>query len=181
VAEAATLIATNGDEVNSLDQLLQQDLAESGGGLARTCLTMSELTPGFGSVLTELAESLLESRLGTNGATELFLAQYPGEEAKKALRAAWQAASPPLAAQAGQSEVTTIITPSSLSDVVMQVFGAEAQMLNSDEIVVQRTVSRLPLAALPQLGPAALATYLKRKSSDESPHSRVDIVVWQKD
>ncbi len=172
IADAAGRFISEVEDVRDLDRRAQQHLADTAGGLARSCLTTADLPRTLGPALIELAESLLEPRMATGGAGDLFLAQHPGEEAVAALKAAWATAAPALAASA---EVTTVFAPESLADLARQAFGDGAGLTASaDEVTVVRS-AHLPLTSLPQLGPAAMAAYQRRKAAGDSPHARLDI------
>jgi eukaryotic-like serine/threonine-protein kinase len=180
-ADAANQIEIGADDLRELDRAVQRHLSDTAGGLARTCLTNEDLSQSLGPVLINLADSVLASRLGADCAAELFLARHPGDEANRTLRAAWQNAVPVMASDQ-QAEITSVVAPESIEELARKEFGSDVPFLpGHDEIVVRRTVSRLPLADLRQLGKTARAIYQRRNSAGDSLHSRADIISWQKD
>jgi hypothetical protein len=173
VPAAAGRLVTGNEDMRDLDRRAEQHLTDTAGGLARACLTAADLPQTLCPALVELAETLLEPRLRAGGAGELFVSQHPGEEAVTALTAAWTAAALAFAAPA---DVTTVVAPDALADLARQAFGADVVLTASaDEITILRSAERLPLASLPQLGPAAKAAYQRRKAAGDSPHARLDV------
>jgi hypothetical protein len=169
IAEAADRVPVEADDLRELDRRAQRHLHDTAGGLTRACLSVSDLPRTLAPALVELAEPLVEPRLG-DGAAELFLSQHPGPDGFQAL---WSAAAPPFA---GPDEVTTVVCPEPLADLARQALGPDvAVTASTDEVAVVRTV-RLPLASLPQLGPAAAAAFQRRKAAGEFAHARVDIL-----
>jgi hypothetical protein len=167
VVDAAERLA-HPDDVRELDRRAQHHLQESAGGLARACLTAGDLSKALGPALVELAEAIVEPRRGDDAAA-LFLARHPGPEGLQTL---WAAAAPPLAGD----EVTTIAAPESLRDMARQAFGPDVAFTPSaDEVAVVRSV-RLPLTALPPLGPDGKAAFQKRKAAGKTSHARMDVL-----
>jgi hypothetical protein len=141
------------------------------------------LPKSLGPALVELAAGLLEPRLGDAGAADLFLARHPGEAAVTALVGAWEAAAPAAAAGPQADEVTTLaVSPGPAVDPLVeqarQTLGAGVRTAAGvDEVALVREAAGLPVAGLPQAGPAAKAAYQRRKSAGDSPHARIDVLV----
>jgi hypothetical protein len=170
VAEAADRIAIGADDVRELDRRAQQYLQDSTGGLARLCLTATDLSRTLAPTLVEMAEAVLAPRLGENGAAESFLASGLTDDR---LQDMWTAAAPPIA---GADEVTTVTAPEQLADLARQAFGPDTPVTTSaDEVAVVRTV-RVPLAGLAHLGPEAKAAFQRRKAAGEVAHARIDVI-----
>jgi hypothetical protein len=167
VTEAAARV-THADDVRELDRQAQRHLQDSAGGLARACLTAGDLPKTLAPPLVELAKAIVDPRLNEDVAA-LFLARHPEPDA---LRALWSAAAPPLAGD----EVTTVAAPESLRDLARQTFGPDVTFTPADdEVAVVRTV-RLPLMALPPLGPDGKAAFQRRKAAGELAHARMDVL-----
>jgi hypothetical protein len=175
LADSARGLAITAEDVLGLDDFLQPRLNEMVGGLARACLTSLDLSGSLGPTLIACAEEMLAPRLPPTAAVEAFLGRHPVEEARLALKAAWSAAAPPFDSA---TEVTSAILPPPLDEFARDAFGPDAEVTEGlDEITIVRSVPRLFLTALPQLGPAAKAAFQRRKAAGDSPHSRLDIAV----
>jgi serine/threonine protein kinase len=172
VADAASQLKVGDEDLEKLERMIQRNLVNTFGGLARACLTAADLVQTLGPTLAELAESLIAPRLPSDGAAQAFLARHPDPVA--AMKELWNAAAPALAAN--EPQTTTVIAPEALTEIVRQALGSDVILTPSaDEITVIRSVPRLPLTALAQLGPAAMDAYRRRKTAGDSPHSRVDL------
>jgi hypothetical protein len=173
LADAACGVAITADDLRDLDERVQYRLSEVAGGLARACLTSSDLPRLLEPLLLECAERMLEPRLSTTAAAEAFLGRHSGAEASAALKTAWTAAAPPFGPG---TETTIAILPAPLDDFAREALGPDVNAIAAaDEITIIRSVSRLSLSALPQLGPTAKAAYQRRKATGDSPHARLDV------
>jgi hypothetical protein len=140
-------------------------------------------------VLREVA-AFAEAPLGRAHAAEMYLAQRGQRDtAVDELAGAFQEAVPELASAstAAENQLNILAVPPGPEGDHFRRLVHEAlpdQELvpapSTDDIVFYREVSRLPLAALPQMGPAATEVYRQVLQADPiTPHSRTDITNWQ--
>jgi hypothetical protein len=177
--------AVTRDDLRELDRRAQQMLQERSGGLARACLESDDPPQTLGPALVEVAVAFLGPRLGAADAAEAFLTRHPGPAAAEALAAAWAAAAPALA-PAGSAELAALALPpgpaaTTLADLARQTLSLSDPLVTPSpgDVVLVREQSRLPLAALPALGPEARAAYRQLlRTEGFSPHARADIADW---
>jgi hypothetical protein len=170
VLDAARDVIAGIELVAELDRRVQQDLADSAGGLTRACLGGGDLSETLGPVLLTAAEMLLAPHV-TDRAAEIFVGRYPDSVA--ALIAMHDNAAPTLT---GNADTTTVFAPPALAHAARQAFGPNVSFTSTnDEIAVVRTAC-LPLTSLPQCGAAAKAAYQRRKAAGDSAHSRADMI-----
>jgi serine/threonine protein kinase len=175
------------DDLRELDRRAQQMMQARAGGLARACLTATDLPQTLGPELVALAREFLAPRLGAAGTVEAFLARHPGPAAGTALASAWAGAVPLLAAGAtGAAELAALVLPDDPASPAFDMLACRALpgtdvtvVASPADVVLYREVPRLPLSALPQLGPEARETYRKlRRAEGFSPHARADVAEW---
>jgi hypothetical protein len=181
-AAAQTFLRSLSDaDLNSLEQYIQEGLAEQFGGLLASCRTATDGLAGVARSVRESARRYLDARLGEVDFGGMMRVKYgaPGP----ALKLAYQEAEPALIGGGpwARGEVRVYAGPAGAggSEVraaaVRSLPPGTAEVVVADEAIIYREFPAVPLAALPQLGPQWAAAY---HAAGEAAHARTDVLKW---
>ena len=182
--EAYTQSLTD-EDLGLLESRVQSAVVDRFGGLFHACLNA---TDGLGTLLDLLrdeARGYLDARLAEVDLVPMFAAQFrTPEAARAALAAAAREAEPTLAGSGpwAKDELTVVACPAvpAARDLALSAVGEGATTVDADdEIAFYREYPTVPLAALPQLGPAWEAAYQAACEVPQgNPHCRGDVPKW---
>jgi hypothetical protein len=173
------------EDLGLLESRVQSAVVDRDGGLFHACLNM---TDGIGTLLDLLrdeARAYLDARLEGVDLVPMLASRFrTPEAARDALAAAAREAAPTLAGPGpwAKDEVTVVAAPSAPAarNLALAAIDADVTAVDAeDEIAYYREYPAVPLAALPQLGPAWEAAYLAACEVPQgSPHTRGDVPKW---
>lgn len=176
------------DDLHALDARVQAGLEHEFGGLYHACLNSTDGLEGLMRVIREETRNYLNDRLGEVDLASMFYQRYgTGAAVAEQLTRAHTAASPSLVGLGpwAQHEVVVFAGPSGLGGnplrelAVKTLPPATVAAEVPDELVLHREYPAVPLAALPQLGPAWASAYQTAPEvSQITPHARLDITKW---
>ena len=178
------LAALSPEELLQFDQQLQEAVREKFNGVASVC-TKPRRGEKFPKLLHTAARDFLEARLERADPVEA-LVRYRGDGAdgQQLLADAFDHAKPSVEVPKNPPpmEATLLAAPAGPTGDLLRRLAAEANpgiefipAELTDALVVLREYPRLPLADLPQLGPAAREAYQARLAAGSCPHARADI------
>ena len=191
VEEAAQkfLAVLTDDDLAELELRIQAVIEQEAGGLYQACLNTTAGPEVLLRVVRDESRAYLEARLGEIDLGAMLAAQLGGRDGvARALAQTFEEAVPELVgpgpwARAGLTVVGA--PPGACGDTVRQLAAAvdpdagTVGVDTPDEVVVYREYPHVPLATLPQCGPAWAAAY--QAAADQfqcTPHVRVDITQW---
>jgi hypothetical protein len=177
------LAALAPDELLAFDQQIQADITKKYNGLASVC-TKPRRGERFAVLVQASARAFLDARLEHADPVEA-LARYRGNgpDGQQVLADAFDHAKPSVAVATNPPpmEATLLAAPPGPSGDLIRQLAAEANpgiefipADLADDLVVFREYPRVPLADLPQLGPAAREAYQGQAATGVSPHARAD-------
>ncbi|OWK35795.1 tubulin-like doman-containing protein [Fimbriiglobus ruber] len=176
------------DDLIALDTKVQERLERTFGGLYQACVNSIDGPLGLLREVRTAARAYLDARLGEADVAGMFAQHYGTADAAVAeLRRAFDRAAPPLVGPGpwAQSAVTVFGSPTGaggdpVRDLAARMLpDAAATATVPDEVVIYREYSAVPLAAVPQLGPAWAAAYRVVPDAQQiNPHARLDVTAW---
>jgi len=178
------------DDLTELEHRIQVAIEQTAGGLYQACLNTTAGPEVLLRVVREESRAYLEVRLGEVDLPAMLAARFGGADGvSRALARAVAEAAPELVgpgpwARTGLTVVGT--PPGAAGETVRQAaLGAVDPAVEPvaadtpDEVLVLREYPHVPLAALPQCGPAWAAAYHGAAESTQcSPHARADVTQW---
>lgn len=188
--EAAQLFlrSLTDDDLAALDVRAQGGLARTFGGLYEACLNSAGDPDRLTAVLKEEAYAYLDERLGEVDLAGMMARRFgPGPGVADGLAWGFQAATPAVVGGGpwAKAEVTVFGCPAGAGGEPVRAEAAGVlppdtpTVDTADEVVLYREWPAVPLAALPQLGPAWAAAYLAAPEvAQATPHSRTDVTRW---
>ncbi|HVK18449.1 MAG TPA: tubulin-like doman-containing protein [Fimbriiglobus sp.] len=178
-AAQAFLRSLTDEDLVALDVRVQEELERSFGGLYQACLNSTEGLDGVLSLIREAARSYLDGRVGEADLGSMLARQYKTNGLAQALAGA----APDLVGGPwAKDEVAVLASPdgparhAAAAAAPRTAVQADAR----DEVLLYREYPRVPLAAVPQLGPAWAAAYraAPEDTQQATPHARTDITRW---
>jgi hypothetical protein len=174
------------EELCELDTQIQAVLKERFTALVNICLTNANLLKNVEEAMLETAEAFAAARLPWSDVAQMFFEKYAEEDhALAEVECFYGEASPELAPRkaAKSAELCVLATPPGEDSERFRNLFHEAMPNvefhpadSSDDILIYREQSYLPLQELEQLGPAGLEAYQQMSAMDKfTPHSRCDI------
>jgi eukaryotic-like serine/threonine-protein kinase len=176
-------------DLTVIDRRVQAALEPEAGGLLGVCLNSAMGVAGVATIVFEEARSHLDQRLGEVGLTAMFGERFrTPQQAERAIEQAYQEAEPAWVGTGpwAGAEVTVLACPGGPSGEPLREVARRAISVagltvadSRDDLTVYREWPRVPLAALPHLGPAAAAAYQALPETSQcSPHARTDVTLW---
>jgi hypothetical protein len=158
-------------------------------GLFSICMTSVNMLSNLHSLVEGQARAYLSARLGGGDLVEMFLSKFgDADRSARALRLAYDEAAPALIKPGlGDWGETCLLAlpPGDKGERFHEsarkvITSAELHLApSSDEILLQREYTRLPLTAVPQSGPLAENAYTQAMYANAAPpHTRTDIGDW---
>ncbi len=184
------LAVLNDSDLHELERWVQLGIERSFGGLYRACLNSAAGTAEFLNVIRMQARRYLNVRLGEIDLSAMFAARYPSpSDAQRAMVHAYHDAAPKLLGSGpwSKSGLTILGAPPETAGDDLRRFADDAfpeddrtlYADTTDEVIVYREYSYVPLTALAQFGPAWVASYMSAQDTIQcTPHSRTDITEW---
>ena len=168
-------------DLHALEQHVQQGLVDAFGGLLPACRTATDGLAGVVRVVREGVRRFLDARLGEVDFGGMMRARYGS--AGPALEQAYHDAEPGLVGSGpwSRAEVRVYAGPAGAGGdavraaAVRALPAGTAEAVVSDEAVIFREYTAVPLAALPQLGPQWAAAY---QQAADAAHTRTDVSRW---
>lgn len=183
------LAALTAEDLAAIDRRVAAALEARSDGLLHACLNSAGGPEAVVATVHEQARVYLDARLGAVDFAAMFAARYPTpQQAQRVLEQTYHEAEPawigggPWAAR----EVTVLSCPAGpggdpLRELAQQAIPTEHLTIadTPDNLLIYREWPDVPLAALPQLGPAAAAAYQAAPATLQySPHARLDVPRW---
>jgi hypothetical protein len=178
-------------DLKDLDQRLQESIEEQFTSLVQVCLASDDVVRELGAAIQQQAESFMGNRLVGTSVVEMFLTQRPrAEEAIEDIAVAFKDARPPLSEDDTDDEPGEIRVLALPPGPLGEQFRSLAQKAlpnagltvteSTEDIVIYRERSNVPLASLRLFGPTGQAAYQHMTGSEHfPPHSRNDVAEWQ--
>jgi hypothetical protein len=177
------------DDLRELDRRVQALIERDHTALVHVCLSASgDLLVKLQGLLVQQAREFMGPRLGAADVVEMFLAKYPRpDEAVGAAHRAYEEARPELAGFGRDGEFCVLAVPPGpqagpFHRLLDQSLGDVGLSLSSghEDIALYREVPHVPLAELPNLGPAAAEAYRQMTTIyHTNPHTRIDVAEWE--
>jgi hypothetical protein len=175
------------DDLQEVERLVQIGIEERFGGLYQASVNSTVTPEMILDAVRSKARLHLNSRLGEVDLAGMFTAKCGGQApAVQTLASAYRASKPALVASGpwAHHAITILGTPAGpagdglrqLADTAFPPDDKTVFADTADEVTVYREYPYVPLAVLPQFGPAWEAAY--QAPSDAPAHSRIDITQW---
>jgi len=177
-------------DLATLDQNAQQSIEQEFNALFDLCMNSVNMIDDLRSLLMRQTRAYLNQKLGDADVVEMFLTRMQTtQQAVTALQRAYREAQPGIvraSPQFASQQLCILGFPSGEEGERFQVVaqkafqGLEVVLANhSDEILVHREYTQVPLIELPQLGVIAANAYDAISGQAHfTPHTRIDIVPW---
>ena len=177
------------EELRGFDKLLQTHIETEFTALFNVCLSSPNMFGTLQGFVESQARSYLAERFGTFSVADMFFARYPDYPAAGGvLRRLYEQALPAVKVPPsvrGEEVAVFAVPPGAEGEPIMRVAShalADTGAVTADttdEVFVYREFPRLPLTALPQLGPLAEDAYrVALDGPNGSPHCRTDVTAW---
>ncbi|MBA4063459.1 MAG: hypothetical protein C0501_07055 [Isosphaera sp.] len=174
-------------DLAEVDRRAQAAVAGAAEGLFQACLNPAGGAEAVAAAVCEEARAHLDRRLGAVDFAAMFAGKYPTpRQAERAVEQAYLGAEPGWVGGGPWSadEVAVLGCPGEgpLRDLAVGAVPVKDLPVadTPDELAVYREWPAVPLAALPQLGPAAAAAYRALPEAQQCPaHARLDVTVWR--
>jgi eukaryotic-like serine/threonine-protein kinase len=159
------------------------------GGLFQACLNSANGATDVVAAVYEEARAHLDMRLGEVDLAAMFAERYrTPQQAERAIEQTYQEAEPTWVGNGPWvgGEVAVVACPGGQGGEPLRELARRAIPVaglpiadSRDTLTVFREWPAVPLAALPHLGPAAVAAYAALPDTQQcTPHSRVDVTQW---
>jgi hypothetical protein len=191
IAQAVSrfLESLNESDLTAMDERIPTALASEFSDVVAVGLNASSRLEGMLRGVIDQARQYLEARLGHVEFTPMLAERFPTiEQAEEALRQAFWEAEPGWVGRGpwAREELTVLGCSNHPADLVLREMAARAIPVSDlplvttpDELTIYREWPVVPLAALPQLGPAAASAYETLPTVNQcSLHSRLDVTRW---
>jgi hypothetical protein len=182
------LASLDDQDLNELEQRFQRRVSEELGGVFEACMNSATGPEVLYRVLRDTARDYLSERLGEVDIAGMMKVKFgPPSAVAEALDRAFAAAAPSAVARGpwSKGEVCVFTAPAGAGGAPVAATAAAilpptaATATSPDEVVIYREWSRVPLAALDQLGPAWEAAYRAAHDlTQTTAHTRTDITSW---
>ena len=176
------------EELRALDKGLQRNIEQSYQALFSVCMSSINMLGNLHGIVEEQARAFLAGRLGDCNVGEMFFARFNNMDAATvAVKQIHEQAAPPVRnSRPIAQEICVLAVPEGPQQNAFQQVARQALpgkvldfVPSSDEVLVYREWPRVPLTALPQVGPQAEDAYDQMQSAGQgSPHTRNDVVKW---
>jgi len=184
-----TMEQMDDEAVLELDTEIQKVIKKQFTALVHVCMAPAHLTRNLEAVMRQTAGTWLSHRLGTIDSAELFLGQFSDDEGMKAeIESLYEEAMPELnlgklSGTTGRGDLCVLATPMGDAGQHLQELAKESlsdvdlvTTTTTDDILIYREWSNLPLAELDLLGPLGQEAYRHLSSTDNfTPHTRTDV------
>lgn len=175
------------DDLQEVERLVQIGIEEQFGGLYQASVNSTVTPEAILETVRFNARRHLNSRLGDVDLAGMFTAKCGGNgPAIQTLGNAYRNAFPTLVPNGpwANHAITILGTPTGTgSELIRQLadhaFPPEDKTIfadTSDEVTIYRELPAVPLAVLPQFGPAWESAY--HATTEAVPHSRLDVTQW---
>ena len=169
-----------------LDGRIQNTIREQFTALVHICLASANLLKNVEAALVQTAEEFAGELLGKTDAAQLFLEQYPDEDAAQTEASDFfDEAKPELAPGKASAalEVSVLAAPPGSAGerfrTLTRAALPEVEVLDAtaeDDILFYREFSNLPLSELEQLGSAGQDAYRQMSAAEDfTPHVCIDV------
>ncbi len=183
------LESLNEDDLTAVDQQIPTALNSEFSDIVAVGHNTSSRLDALLRGMIEQARQYLEARLGHVELTPMLAERFPAiEQVEEALRRAFCEAEPGWVGRGpwSREELTILGCSNHPADQVLREMAAQAIPVSDlpivttpDELTIYREWPAVPLAALPQLGPAAASAYESLPALNQcSLHSRLDVTRW---
>ena len=191
VADAAQrYLGVLGDpDLDEIDRRVQAALEPALGGLYQACLNSAAGAETVVAAVREETRAYLDARLGEVDLAAMFADRFrTPQQAEQAIGQAFQEADPGWAGSGpwAAAEVVVLAAPPGPTGEPVREIARRAIPVaglpttdGRDGLTVYREWPAVPLAAVPQLGPAAAAAYEALPEANQcSAHARLDVTRW---
>lgn len=176
------------DDVRNFDKGLQARIEQEFNALFSVCISAPNLVSTLQVTIEEEARNFLRPRLGPSQLSPMYFTRFPdANSAAQAVYWLYDQADPGVQVRNfDMGEVTVTAIPDGtegepllrLAEDIMPT-PPSAIAPSADEFVIYREYTRVPLAALSQMGPFAEDVYHQALDNPQNnPHSRMDITAW---
>jgi hypothetical protein len=173
------------ESMDELDSRVQSMIRRQFRALTHICLGTANLIKALEPAMLAEAESFVASMPPADNVTEIFLSQFQGhDEALGELTTALDesAAEIPQKIVPQHQQSVVLLAPASAGGKRVQELAKEAMpdldmhfVEGSDDILIYRAVSSIPIAELVEADSQALANYKAMLTDVISPHARLDL------
>ncbi|MCS6851048.1 MAG: protein kinase [Gemmataceae bacterium] len=178
------------EQFAEFDRAIQAMVEQQFTNLVQVCMTKSNLLQNLETAMLQSAEGFVASRLAGGNVLEMFFDQHPAaEDAAQAVAEAYERAAPELAhaSRCREPELTILALPGGplaerFADLVRRSVPDTSFTLaeSTDDAIIYREQSHLPLGNLELAGPLGEEAYLHFIGTENiTPHSRCDITDWR--
>jgi hypothetical protein len=176
-------------DLTEIDRRVQAILEPESGGLLQVCLNSTVSIESAVALIFEEARAHLDARLGEVGLAAMFAERFrTPQQAERAIEQAYQEAEPAWVGHGPWvgAELAVVACPGGASGEALRELARRAIPVaglpitdSRDDLTVYREWTSVPLAALPHVGPAALAAYAALPEINQcTPHARLDVTQW---
>jgi hypothetical protein len=184
-AAQAFLRSLTDEDLTALDTRVQEGLERTFGGLYQACLNSAEGLDGLLQVVREEARAYLNERIGDVDLGSMLVRHFGDlrAAAEGLMRAYHEGAAPALVGGGpwAKEEVAVVAGPAGpVRELAAPVLPEGTTVAAArDEVLIYREYPRVPLSAVPQLGPAWSAAYREFPDAQQAtPHARIDVTCW---
>ncbi|MCS6865555.1 MAG: tubulin-like doman-containing protein [Gemmataceae bacterium] len=178
------------DDLLAMNQRIQAAFTRESTDLLQVHLQPSSRGDDILRLVREQLRPYLQARLGEVALSPMIAQRFPTlPQAEEAMRQAYQEAEPAWLGTGpwANPELAIVSCPNNPTDQVLREMAIRVIPVSNvclvttpDELTIYREWPAVPLAALPQLGPAAAAAYEAVPTIHQcSLHSRLDVTCWQ--
>jgi hypothetical protein len=179
----------NETDLAEIDRRVQGTLEPEYGGLFQACFHSGEGAEGVVAALREEARSYLDGRLGEVDLGVMFAERFRSRQlAEAAVGQAFTDAEPDWVGSGpwSREEVVVLGAPGGISGQPVRELAQRALPVaglataeSRDDVIIFREYPRIPLAAVPHLGPAGSTAYQNLPEANQcSLHARLDVTRW---
>jgi eukaryotic-like serine/threonine-protein kinase len=176
-------------DMEEIDRRVQSVVEPELGGVFQACMNSATGAEQVIAIVFEESRAHLDTRLGQVDLAGMFAERYrTSQQAERAIEQTYQEAEPGWIGSGPWvgSEVAVLSCPGGSGGEPLRELARRAIPVAGlpiadarDHLTVYREWPEVPLAALPQLGPAAVAAYAALPESQLcTPHSRLDVTQW---
>jgi hypothetical protein len=178
--------AVSAEAMHELETAVQATISSRFHSLVNICLTDAGILKNVEAAIMQTAREFVTRNLPPTNVAELFFNEHPDEDnATRELEGYCTEAAPELAPGhvSRVSEVCVLATPSGPAGDKLRELAREAMpeteqhpAVSTDDVVIYRELTNLPLAELDILGPQGQDAYRQMSNAENfTPHSRIDV------
>jgi hypothetical protein len=183
------LKAVTDADLNEIDRRVQMSIEPNYGTVFQACLNSMTGSEDVLTAVYEETRAHLDARLGAVNLAGMFTERYrTPQQAERAIQETFQEAEPTWIESgpwAGR-EVAVLGCPAGSGGEPLRELARRAIPVaglpiveTPDDLTVYREWPGIPLAALPQVGPASAAAYRVTNEAQQcTPHARLDVTTW---